>query len=103
MILGGFPVTGDGWYNINNAVTGRCVVGGISRSHQLAVIVQTSDSPLFNLDALRDLALAIGCDDAVGLDGSTSAMLRYHGEWLVRNSGGKNHVNENAVGFYGFH
>lgn len=102
LILDGGAITNNDWYNLNNEVTGRCIVAHKRSTRQLAVIVQHHASPSFNLDDFRDFVLAIGCDDAVGLDGSTSAMLRHRNEWVVHNTRDKDHRNENAVGFYGF-
>jgi hypothetical protein len=97
------------WYGqlASQDPAGRVAVGYDPAAHHLAVIVQDDSTAEYTLENLRDFADEIGCAHAVGLDGSTSAMLRCATQtpdpWVVRNTSSmdyKNRFNGNAVAFY---
>lgn len=90
-----------------DSTEGRVIVGHDPLRRRIILIVQGESFGRIgnhSLDTLRALARSVGCRDAVGLDGSTSAMLRcdlgcHHG-WVVTNSFYKNNICANAVAFF---
>jgi len=85
-------------------VCGRNLIGQLSASKRIVVIVQQDNGARYELDQLRLFARDIGCWRAVGLDGSDSVLLRIAGHRphpaVVSNSRRKDNICATAVAFY---
>jgi hypothetical protein len=93
----------DPWYaalNAYSANTGRVLVASTASGHVMVVVQPDGSSPGLTLDQLRDKLIAADFDDAVALDGSTSAMLYRNGTIQVPQSGFKNRVTAVGLGFF---
>jgi hypothetical protein len=78
---------------------GKTAVGYSSATNSTFIIVQEDGTPGLTADEIRSIYQSENVDNAVFLDGSTSATLYYDGKFLVRPSQTKNEYLTVAVGF----
>lgn len=78
---------------------GKIVIGYRKDKQQLLIIIQPHGSKGINISGLRGLALHLGLDSAVYLDGSDSVMLMMDDNILISQASNKNETNVTGVGF----
>lgn len=105
------------WYKLHNRFCGRCIVGHNKTRRKLYIIAQEQRGLVgrslvglqahYCLDHLRQVAKLLGCENAVGVDGSTSTFLTTKNRAIIKNDQGlqsgmnyKDLYNGNAIGFF---
>lgn len=80
--------------------TGKAIIAANTNEAKLLVIVQRDGATGISFDDLNNTLVSIGCDNAVFLDGSDSAMLHANGVFHVRPGSDKNETNTIGIAFY---
>lgn len=79
--------------------TGITAIAHNSKKKKLIVMVHPDNSGDLPLQTLRSKLQAIGCDNAIFLDGSNSSILMVEGEFYARAASSKNKTNNVGIGF----
>lgn len=78
---------------------GKIVIGYRKDMQQLLILIQPHGSNGISITGLRGIALHLGLDSAVYLDGSDSVMLMMDDNILISQASNKNETNITGVGF----
>ncbi len=99
IIIGGRLESSNPWFKKHNEKTGRCMIGHSNNNNMLLIIAQNSTNPMYDLNDFQNFYHSFGCENVVGLDGSTSAMLWHDNSWKFTNTQVKDMANRTAIGF----
>ena len=78
---------------------GKAIIATNSKAGKLMVIIQPNGATGISFDAIKAKLIKQGCDNAVFLDGSDSAMLFANGAFHIRQGSNKNETNTIGISF----